>query len=411
MISVDNLSKRYKRYPSRWTRLGEWLSGGRWTRFESRWVLREVSFDVASGESVGIVGANGAGKSTLLKILAGTTLPTSGSYAVGGRVAALLELGLGFHPEFSGRQNALIGCQMLGLPHVAIEELLPEIAEFAELEDYMDQPLRSYSTGMQMRLAFSVATAVRPDVLIVDEALSVGDAYFQHKSIRRIRGFREAGTTILFVSHDPTAVKSLCDRAVLLDGGRLIRSGTPDAVLDFYNGLIAQREHEHGIDQSADTSGRTVTRFGNGLARFTLVELYDAEGRRRDLFRVGETAQLRCRVDFRAAVERPTIGILIRDRLGNDVFGTNTHHLAVFEPHLEAGESLLATFTTRLELGPGSYSVTIAAHTDRNHVEQSFDWWDRAAVFEVIPNDAFHFVGSAFLPVEVSLKRVSRTED
>ena len=164
-----------------------------------------------------------------------------------------------------------------------------------------------------------------------------------------------------------------------------------------------QADHRHAVEMTQQQPSR-MARRGRGRPTGEFVK------RNRDGVghRVGETAQLRCRVDFRAAVERPTIGILIRDRLGNDVFGTNTHHLSVFEPRLEAGESLLATFTTRLELGPGSYSVTIAAHTDRSHVEQSFDWWDRAAVFEVIPNDAFHFVGSAFLPVEVSLERVAR---
>jgi lipopolysaccharide transport system ATP-binding protein len=407
MIAVRNLSKRYKRYPTRWSRLGEWLSGGRWVPYTERWVVRDVSFEVAAGEAIGIVGANGAGKSTLLKLLAGTTQPTAGSFALGGRVAALLELGMGFHPDFTGTQNAVMGCQMLGLSAADIAHLLPAIADFAELRDWMDQPLRSFSTGMQMRLAFSVATAVRPEVLIVDEALSVGDAYFQHKSVRRIRAFREAGTTILFVSHDPTAVKSLCDRALLLDQGRLIHSGTPDAVLDYYNALIAQREREADIRQSADAGGRTVTRSGNGLARFAAVELCDAAGRRRDVFQVGDAVQLRCHIEFHAAVEKPTVGLLIRDRLGNDVFGTNTFHLAVFEPRIEAGETLTAVFTTRLELGPGSYSISVAAHTDRTHLEQSFDWWDRAVVFEVVPNQAFHFVGSAHLPIEARLERSS----
>ncbi len=404
MIEVTNLAKRYKRYPHRWARLGEWLSGGRWAPYESRWVLRGVSFAVRAGEAVGVVGANGAGKSTLLKILAGTTQPTSGSFTLCGRVAALLELGMGFHPDFSGRQNAIIGCQMLGMSPAEIAAHLPAIADFAELADALDQPLRSYSTGMQMRLAFSVATAVRPQVLIVDEALSVGDAYFQHKSMHRIRAFRAQGTTLLFVSHDPAAVKSLCDRALLLDRGVLLRSGTPDAVLDYYNALIAQREHDAGIEQTG-APGRTVTRSGNGLARIAAVELGDGAGRRREVFQVGETARLLVRVDFHTDVERPTVGLLIRDRLGNDVFGTNTYHLNVFEPLVRRGETLCASFALRLHLGVGSYSVAIAVHTDESHVEQNFDWWDRAMVFEVVPNESFHFVGSALLPVEAHLER------
>jgi len=404
MIQIDNISKRYKRYRNRWARLGEWVSGGRWTPYEARWVLRSVTFSVQSGEAVGVVGANGAGKSTLLKILAGTTQPTTGSVSLTGTVAALLELGLGFHPDFSGRQNAIIGCQMLGLGPAAIQSLLPAIVDFAELPDAFDEPLRSYSTGMQMRLAFSVATAVRPDVLIVDEALSVGDAYFQHKSMHRIRGFRTEGTTLLFVSHDMAAVKSLCDRAILLDHGVLLRSGTPDAVLDYYNALIAQREQDAGIEQTHAGEG-TVTRSGNGRARISSVELEDTAGRRREVFQVGETARLRIRVAFHADIERPTVGILLRDRLGNDVFGSNTYHLNVFEPLVRRGETLCATFTLGLELGAGSYSVSIAVHTDRTHFQESFDWWDRALVFEMVPNASFHFIGSALLPIEAHLEK------
>jgi len=404
MITVENLSKRYKRYPHRWARLGEWLSGGRWAPYESRWVLRGVSFAVEAGEAVGVVGANGAGKSTLLKILAGTTQPSSGALAVSGRVAALLELGLGFHPDFTGRQNAVIGCQMLGMGMAEVESRLPAIVDFAELADAFDQPLRSYSTGMQMRLAFSVATALRPEVLIVDEALSVGDAYFQHKSMQRIRTYRAQGTTLLFVSHDPVAVKSLCDRALLLDRGVLLRSGTPDAVLDYYNALVAQREHDAGIEQHGPP-GHTVTRSGSGLARIAAVEMTDADGRRREVFQVGERVELRIRIDFHTDVERPTVGILLRDRLGNDVFGTNTFHLDVFEPLVRRGERVCVTFALQLRLGPGSYSISAAVHTDRTHIEHSFDWWDRALVFEVIPNGAFHFIGAAQLPVNARFDR------
>jgi lipopolysaccharide transport system ATP-binding protein len=404
MIAVDNLSKRYKRYPHRWARLGEWLSGGRWTRCESRWVLRGVSFTVRGGEAVGVVGANGAGKSTLLKILAGTTQPSGGSVALSGRVAALLELGMGFHPDFTGRQNAIMGCQMLGMSAAEVQTQLPAIVDFAELADALDQPLRNYSTGMQMRLAFSVATAVRPDVLIVDEALSVGDAYFQHKSMHRIRTYRAQGTTLLFVSHDPAAVKSLCDRALLLDRGLLLRSGPPDAVLDYYNALVAQREHDAGIEQHGDP-GQTVTRSGNGRARIASVEMTDSDQRVRRTFQVGDAARISCHIDFRADIEAPTVGILVRDRLGNDVFGTNTYYLNVVEPRICAGERLTATFATRLNLGPGSYSLTVAVHTDRSHCEESFDWWDRALVFEVVPSGTVHFLGSALLPIEACLEK------
>src|SRR5579862_3817599 len=220
-IRVSQLGKAYKYYPTRWSRLAEWLVPFGPPRHELKWVLRDINFHVSPGESVGIIGINGAGKSTLLKLIAGTAIATKGSVAMTGRVAALLELGMGFHPDFTGRQNAFMAGQLLGLGTQELLALMPEIEAFAEIGDYVDQPVRVYSSGMQMRLAFSVATAKRPDILIVDEALSVGDAYFQHKSFDRIREFKQQGTTLLMVSHDKTAIQSICDRAILLDAGRL----------------------------------------------------------------------------------------------------------------------------------------------------------------------------------------------
>jgi lipopolysaccharide transport system ATP-binding protein len=405
MIRVDDLGKCYKRYPNRWARLAEWMSGGRRVTHLPRWVLRGVSFTVGAGEAVGIVGANGAGKSTLLKILTGTTQPSEGRFRVDGRVAALLELGMGFHPDFTGAQNAVMGCQMQGLTTADAHRCLPHIAEFAELADHMDQPLRSYSTGMQMRLAFSVATVLRPDVLIVDEALSVGDVYFQHKSMKRIRTYRDAGTTLLFVSHDPAAVRTLCDRAVLLDHGTVLRSGAPDVVLDYYNAQIAQREADAEIAQHPTDTGGVATRSGNRRAEITAVELLDANRTRRTAFVTGETAALRCTVRFAAHVERPTVGFVIRDRLGNEIFGTNSFLLDVFESDLRPGEVLESTFRLVLNLGAGTYSISVAVHTDATHLEENFDWWDQALVFQVAPPVAHRFIGVARLPVDVALRR------
>ena len=197
-LSVRGLGKAYRQYAQKSGRLAEWVGLGR--RHELKWVLRDISFDVAPGEAVGIVGANGAGKSTLLKLITGTIRPTTGAYEAGGRIAALLELGIGFHPDFTGRQNVYMAGHILGIPAGRIDALMAEIEAFAEIGDNIDNPVRTYSSGMQVRLAFSVATAVRPDILVIDEALSVGDAYFQHKSFDRIRAFRDEGTTLLFVS-------------------------------------------------------------------------------------------------------------------------------------------------------------------------------------------------------------------
>ena len=268
-IELFNLGKAYKRYPSRWARLAEWLRPGAPVRHELLWVLRGLDLRVPQGQALGIIGRNGAGKSTLLKMVTGTSTPTEGSVQMRGRVAALLELGMGFHPDFTGRQNAVIAAQLLGLSDAEIAAALPGIEAFAEIGHYIDEPVRTYSSGMQVRLAFSVATALRPDVLIVDEALAVGDVYFQHKCYGRIREFRAAGTTLLFVSHDPGAIKSLCDRAVLLDAGRIVADDVPDQVLDLYNALVAERENSTFEAVAAPVGERGVgVRSGDGRARF-----------------------------------------------------------------------------------------------------------------------------------------------
>lgn len=404
-VVVNNLGKKYKRYPHSWARLAEWLTRGSYLAHEARWALRGVDFEVQAGESIGIVGQNGAGKSTLLKILTGTTRPDEGGVRVEGRIAALLELGMGFHPLFTGRENAVLTCQMMGLSSGEIQELLPEIEQFSELGDYMDQPLRVYSTGMQMRLAFSAATAVRPEILIVDEALSVGDAYFQHKCIQRIRFFQKQGTTLLFVSHDPGAVKSLCGRALLLDQGVLIRDGAPDVVLDYYNAMIAKKSKDEGIQHIQTELGRTATRSGRGEARVLKIEMFDENDRPATVFMVGDTAKIQCHIGFYSPVENPTIGILIRDRLGNDVFGTNTHHLKAGEHSYEAGERLVVSFTLSLNLGCGNYSLTVAVHSKDTHLEDSYDWWDQCLVFQVIPSGSSPAIGLAALPVEVEIQK------
>ncbi|MFM7143458.1 MAG: ABC transporter ATP-binding protein [Alphaproteobacteria bacterium] len=401
-IEVRGLGKAFKLYPSRRAKLAEWLTGGLARSHRESWAVRGVDFSAAPGEAIGIIGLNGAGNSTLLRILAGTTLPTEGSFECGGRVAALLELGLGMHPEFDGWQNAGLSCRLMGLSREEIDRCLPWIREFSELGEHMDRPVRTYSTGMQVRLAFAVATCVRPDVLIVDEALSVGDAYFQHKSMARIRAFREEGTTLLFVTHDPGAVKALCDRAILLDGGRVMRDGPPDAVFDWYNAMIAKKEAGTLVERFDDEGGRQ-TRSGSGAASISSVEMSGAGGRPARAFRVGETVRISCGFVANRDMDRPTVGFMIRDRLGNDVFGTNTWALRVPRRRMSMLARDEATFVVPLGLGVGSYSVTFALHSRHAHVEDNYDWWDRAIVFQVVKGDGPDFTGLVSLPVEVSM--------
>ncbi len=404
-IAVSGLGKAYRRYARPWHRLAEWLSGGRLAWHETFWALRDVGFRVAAGDSVAIIGMNGAGKSTLLKVLTGTTQPTEGQVHIAGRVAALLELGIGFHPDFTGRQNAVMAAQLLGLSPEEIGAAMPDIEAFAEIGDYIDQPLRTYSTGMAVRLAFSVATARRPDVMIVDETLSVGDAYFAHKCVRRLREFQHGGCTVLFVSHDPGAVKTLCSRALLLDAGRLIQDGPPDVVLDRYNALIARREASQDILQAEMEGGRITTRSGTFEARLIDVDVLDDDGRQGRAFAVGDRARVRVRVGFRSTVTAPTVGLLIRDRLGNDVFGTNSFHVAPIRETYDAGDEIVVHWDVQLNLGVGAYTLTAAVHSDATHLLHNYDWWDKVIGFQMVPGPAPLFIGTARLPVEIRVER------
>ena len=399
-IAVRGLGKAYKRYPRKRGRLMEWL--GARPQHDLRWVLRDVTFDVEPGEAVGIVGSNGAGKSTLLKLIAGTTRPTTGAADVAGSVSALLELGIGFHPEFSGRQNVYMAGSIRGMTPERTGALMKEIEEFAEIGDYIDQPLRTYSSGMSVRLAFSVATAIRPDVLIVDEALSVGDAYFAHKSFERIRRFRDQGTTLLFVSHSLGAVKTLCNRAILLDQGQLVRDGAPDAVLDYYNAMISVQQADAQIRQTERETGKVVTRSGSRAAWIERVELLVAGGSSRAV-RSGDPVVLRVDIVAEETLPELTAGILIRDRLGNDVFGTNTFLCGMPIHNVAAGRGHSVEFRfPALRLGTGSFSVTAALHTGHSHIAANYDWWDRSIVFQVVEGGGPTAVGVCRLPVEVA---------
>ena len=401
-LVVSHVGKAYKRYAGKWARMLEWLTGK--TRHDKNWVLRDIHFTVNPGEAVGIVGVNGAGKSTLLKIITGTTQPSSGSVHTEGRVAALLELGMGFHPDFTGRQNVFMAGQLLGLHSDEIAACLPAIEAFAEIGDYIDRPVRTYSSGMQMRLAFSVATAVRPAVLIVDEALSVGDAYFQHKSFSKIREFREQGTTLLIVSHDRSAIQSLCDRAILLERGFVIKDGPPEEVMDFYNALIAERENAT-VEVKRLDDGRAQTTSGTGEARVASIELRNEQGETVEYVNVGEPVRLEVKIRLHADLPELVFGYMIKDRLGQSVFGTNTHHLKVKMAQLKKDELLTLVFSFPANIGLGSYSVSTALHVADTHLATNYEWRDQALMFNVVNVNRDQFVGVNWIPPQVEYQR------
>jgi len=405
-IRVSNLGKAYKQYHNHWSRLAEWVLPFRGPRHRLKWVMREVNFNLEQGEAVGIIGINGAGKSTLLKMITGTTQPTTGSVEITGRVAALLELGMGFHPDFTGRQNVFMSGQLLGLGVEEIAGLMPDIEAFAEIGDYIDQPVRTYSSGMQMRLAFSVATAKRPDVLIVDEALSVGDAYFQHKSFDRIRSYSKAGTTLLIVSHDKNAIQSICDRAILLDGGRLVKEGAPEEVMDYYNARLAERENANlNLKQQMRADGKVQTVSGTGEATVMDIALLNERGEAQELFDVGVPVTLQIKVKIHAAIPRLVLGFMIKDRLGQEIYGTNTDLTKQPLHGVEAGEVITYRVDFPLDLGPGTYSIATALESTDTHLVHNYEWRDLALVFSVTNLSKPEFVGCTWLNPHISITR------
>lgn len=379
-ITVSHLGKAYKQYPTRWSRLAEWLDPRGKPRHHLHWVLRDINFTVQPGEAVGIIGINGAGKSTLLKLITGTTQPTTGSVQITGRVAALLELGMGFHPDFTGRQNVFMAGQLLGMDSGTIARLMPEIEAFAEIGEYIDQPVRVYSSGMQMRLAFSVATAIRPDILIVDEALSVGDAYFQAKCYQRINKFKEEGTTLLLVSHSPGDVVKHCERAIMLKHGRIEMDGSSRAVVNRYlDELFGKRkvrqEELNAIDDFSKQSmlssstdefhtrpGYHAGEYRWGCGGAAIVDyLVVADGQRYPS-RIESNAKtdFYFKVRFDDNFDNVVPGLLIKTLEGIFLYGTNSFISSEGRVNIaaRAGDVKVFRFSLPLALNEGHYLVS-----------------------------------------------------
>lgn len=406
-ITVSQLGKAYKQYPTRWSRLREWLTPGKNIYHQNKWILQDINFNVQPGEAVGIIGINGAGKSTLLKLITGTAQPTTGSVQMTGRVGAMLELGMGFHPDFTGRQNVLMAGQLLGMTGEEIVCLMPEIEAFAEIDEYIDQPVRVYSSGMQVRLAFSVATAIRPDILIIDEALSVGDAYFQHKSFDRIREFCRQGTTLLLVSHDKQAIQSICDRALLLNGGHLAMEGEPEAVMDYYNAMLAQGQENNSIRIQGAGS---VIESGNSEATIERVEVRSVSGEILETACVGQLIEVHVVVAVSTDLPSLVLGCGFKDKYGQMVFGTNSYHVGGEVKNCKAGDRITYIIKCAANLGVGSYSVNISAHAGNSHLIANYHWIDRASVLQVVNCNKYEFVGTCWNPMSFSIKQLRNSE-
>ncbi|HEY0319358.1 MAG TPA: ABC transporter ATP-binding protein [Pyrinomonadaceae bacterium] len=414
-LRVSNVSKQYRIYDRPGDRLKETLTRGRWKSHREFWALHEVSFELETGTTTGIVGPNGCGKSTLLQIIAGTLEPTHGDVWYEGRVAALLELGAGFNTEFTGIENIYLSAALYGFSRRQTESLLPSIERFAEIGAFVYQPVKTYSSGMYVRLAFAIAVNVDPQLLLVDEALAVGDATFQHRCLRRIKEMQERGTTILFVSHDLGAVRALCSRAILLSAGAVIIDGKPADVLNRYQRIIMAREEAYEAQAQVSTGEPEPSvheyeegaplhytfRHGDGSAEILSVNLLDAALKPIELVETGEAVYMRVRVRFKRDVEEPVFGFLIRNRHGIHVYGTNTKLQEVSLGRVYSGEMVEVSFAFNCWLGIDSFNVAVAVHSADG---VSFDWLDGALFFQVMSVTGIE--GVANLDATVTARRL-----
>ena len=423
-IEVDNLSKCYQIYNKPRDRLWQMIARSRKKFYREFWAINNVKFTIKRGETVGIIGRNGSGKSTLLQLICGTLNPTSGSIQVNGRVAALLELGAGFNPEFTGRENVYLSASLYGLSHNEISSRFTQITDFADIGQFIDQPVKTYSSGMFVRLAFAVIAHVDADILVVDEALSVGDAYFVQKCMRFLREFMDRGT-LLFCSHDTSAVVNLCTSAILLNQGRLEMMGNPKKVAERYLAAlyesmqgesnvnnadsISQEEEEYDIEEDLSNTDEyrdareslinsstlrndiqifrfnpDSNAFGTGAAKITSVKILDKEGNPLAWVIGGNSVVLEIRCIAYKEINSPILGFHFKDRLGQVLFADNTCITYMFEPlTLKTGQECVARFNFTMPiLSSGNYSISpaIAEGTQENHVQHH--WIHDALIIE-----------------------------
>jgi lipopolysaccharide transport system ATP-binding protein len=382
VISVQNVSKVYHLYQHPFDRvLGSLALNKR--RSAEFWALRNINLHIEKGEVLAIVGPNGSGKSTLLQIISGILQPTSGRVLCDGRVAALLELGAGFNPEFSGRDNVYLNGEIMGVSRKEMDKAFPRIEEFAEIGRFIDRPVKEYSSGMYVRLAFSTAIHIDPQILIVDEALAVGDAIFASRCIRKFEELRQRKVTVLLVSHDLGLVKRLADRAAFMLEGKVVMEGSPKDAVNQYVGFVLDRE-KGGSDENRPletTASKSSFRHGDGASRIVDIRLMNAARELCRAFRPGDHMLIQVRAVFRQAVSNPVVGILIRNRIGMDVYGTNTRLEQIELGQFEAGETLEVEFELDCLLSRQEYTLTVATQY-WNGLSQ--DWLDDLTDFRVV---------------------------
>jgi len=400
LLQVQNVSKVYRLYRRPVDRLLEILPFTSNYSPAEFWALRDVSLTVERGEVLSVIGANGSGKSTLLQIVSGILEPTRGRVLTRGRIAALLELGAGFNPEFTGRENVFLNGEILGMPRREMERAFPSIEKFAEIGAFIDRPVKEYSSGMYVRLAFSTAIHVEPEILIVDEALAVGDAIFANRCVKKFEDLKKQNVTVLFVSHDLGLVKRLSDRAALMVDGKLTALGKPSDVVNRYVGMVLERSQPK-LEESR--AGGTF-RHGDGASRIESVELLNAEGAAARIVQPGEAVTIRVRAQAERELDEPVVGVLIRNRLGIDVYGTNTRIEGVDFGRVAAGAAFEVEFTFDCLLTRQDYTLTVATQYREGY---SQDWLDDVISFSVV--DARDVAGFANFKTKVTWRKVAKS--
>jgi len=405
-VEINKVSKWYFDKNNRIKKLSNLLWNSN-SSFKKKSILKNINFKIYSGDSVAIIGANGAGKSTLLKLIANVTQPSCGSIKSFGKVHSLLELGLGFNPEFTGKENIFMSALMVGYQPDEINSLINNIIEFADIGKYIDEPIKYYSTGMQMRLAFSVATMVKPDILLVDEALSVGDFHFQQKSFNKIKEFVKAGTTLLLASHDKNAILNLCNKAILLNNGKIINEGKPSVVLDYYEAL-SSKSPKNNIKQNPIIDGSIRTYSGDNSIDAINISILNINNKKIKKIFIGQKIKLKIIFKVIKNINDLTVGFSIKNRLGVVVYGTNSAFQNYKITDINKNNKIEILFEFAIPFAVGIYNISLGFHQGDNHVNyDSYKWIDNAFDFEVCNSSSAPICdGIVWIPVRISSKQL-----
>lgn len=419
-IQVEHLGKCFRFYENKWRQLAGLIAGVS-DHSRETWALRDIVFSLEEGNTLGVIGANGSGKTTLLQILAGLIQPTEGKMHVRGNLATLLELGSGLNQDLTGRENVFVSGGLRGFSRRQVQEKMDEIIRFAELEEFIDHPLKHYSAGMHMRLSFAVAINVEPDVLLIDEVFSVGDLAFQHKCTRKFRELQKKGVTTVLVTHDIAAVRSLCTRALLLDHGSQVIFGSPEEVTNRYLDLTAQKiarqemtqevpGEEPGLPSTGEEflteipGSEKMYRHGSGEAKISGLQILNSKGLPTRLVAFGEEVTFRFYIEYRADVPESGIGFYIRDLYGIEIVGVNTFEERKPFGARKKGDRLIVDFRLPLHLREGSYSVSpgLSIHPTE---PRYLDWIDNAVVFEMEkPVSGKRIYGLTYIPNSITVQ-------